>query len=121
VTSVKETVPWGKHAPLACAVDLIRGMLTISFGKIKGKVTPVHAKKIYRRSRSATSFILTFGTRYRSVVNFTHWLLYTWRKDPPVPTELETGWAPELDYAFWRREKLLPLSGIKPQIVQPVP
>jgi len=31
----------------------------------------------------------------------------------PMPTEQEVGWEPELAWAFWRKEKSLPLSGIK--------
>jgi len=37
----------------------------------KGKVVPVHAMKIYRRSRGIAPLILNLGTRLRWVVNFT--------------------------------------------------
>jgi hypothetical protein len=107
VTSVRETVPSGKHAPLACAMDLVRGMLTISFNKVKGKVTPVHAMTLYRRGSSAPSLILRFGTRCRSVVNFTQWLLYNWRKDPAVPNKSGDWLGPSAGLGILEKRKTL--------------
>lgn len=40
------------------------------------------------------------------------------RKEPQVPTEWETGWAPQPVSEFWRRQTLLSLLGIEPQIIQ---
>jgi hypothetical protein len=61
-------------------MDLVRGMLTISFGKVKEKVSPVHDMKVHRRNKRVTSLILTFDTKCRSEFNFTTWPLYPWGK-----------------------------------------
>lgn len=45
-------------------------------------------------------------------VNFTPRPLYP-RKRNQVPTEQDTGCAPETVWAFWRREKSLDLAGIR--------
>jgi hypothetical protein len=42
----------------------------------KKYVFPVHAMKTYRGSRGVTPVILSLGTRWRRVVNFTPLLLY---------------------------------------------
>jgi len=59
---VKETVPWGKHAPLACAVDLIRGMLTISCGKVKRQTYPCPYHEGIQEEKKC-KFILRFDNR----------------------------------------------------------
>jgi hypothetical protein len=39
---------------------------------------------------------------------------------PPAPTGEQAGWAPELVWTLWGREKnLLPLLGIAPLAIQP--
>ena len=44
-----------------------------------------------------------------------------WDKKPPVPTEQEFGWAPELVQTFYTNEiNLLPLAGIEPQNTQTI-
>ena len=40
------------------------------------KVVPVHALKVYRRSRGIAPFILHLDIRYRRMVNFTYRPLY---------------------------------------------
>jgi hypothetical protein len=36
---------------------------------------------------------------------------FTPRKEDPVPTEYEAGWAPESAWTRWRREKIAPRNG----------
>jgi hypothetical protein len=43
----------------------------------------------------------------------------TLAKKPPVPIELEAGWAAELFWTLWNREKSLLLPGIKPRPPSP--
>jgi hypothetical protein len=52
---------------------------TIAF---KGKVFPVHAMKAYIRSRDVASLMLNLSTRWRWLVNFMPWPLYTLGKTP---------------------------------------
>jgi hypothetical protein len=56
-------------------------------------------------------FILNLGTRWKWVANFTLQLLYL-QERTPVPIEQEAGWATEVVWTFWRREKSLAHTGI---------
>jgi hypothetical protein len=58
--------------------------------KVKGKVFPVHAMRVYRGSRGIAPTILNLGTRWRWVVNFTPRPLYSWERTP-VPIEQKAG------------------------------
>jgi hypothetical protein len=46
----------------------------------EGTVDPIHAVKAYKGEGCKASFILHVGTKWRGVVNLTHWLLYPQRK-----------------------------------------
>jgi len=71
--------------------------------------------KVYMGSRGIVPFI-DLGRRYRPMFSLIPQLLYPWDKKPPVPTEQEAGWAPELVQTFYTKEiNLLPLAGIEPQ------
>jgi hypothetical protein len=49
---------------------------TLKFIMFKeGTVDPVHALKAYKGSGCKASLILNVGTKWRGVVNFTHWQL----------------------------------------------
>jgi hypothetical protein len=57
----------------------------------------------YRRSRGLAPLILKFYTRWKWVVNFKLWLLYS-RDSTPLGIEREAGWAPEPVCLFWTRK-----------------
>jgi hypothetical protein len=46
------------------------------------------------------------------VINITSWPLYP-REKSPTPMEQEVGWAPELVWMIWKREKSLVLAWIQ--------
>jgi len=69
----------------------------------RSKVT-VHAMKACRGSTCKAPLILNLGTRWRWVVNLKLRLLYP-REITLIPVVYEAGWAPELDYTFWWKEK----------------
>jgi hypothetical protein len=54
--------------PISFRVDVITQII---FGEDSGKVVTVHAMNAYRGSRGVAPLVLTLGTRYRCVVNFT--------------------------------------------------
>ena len=58
----------------------------------------------YRRSKGVAPIILNLDTRWMCVVNFTRRPLYS-QERTPLPTEQGVGWASELAWKFWRREK----------------
>jgi hypothetical protein len=66
----------------------------------------------YLRSWFITPLFFNLGTRRKSVANFTPRPLYL-RTRMQVPTEWETGWAPETVGRFWRREKSPAHIGIR--------
>jgi hypothetical protein len=72
----------------------------------------LQAMKVYRGRRRIAPLILKLGTRWWWVVNFTPRPLYP-RERKPVITELEPVWAPDLVWAFCRREKSLATTGIR--------
>jgi hypothetical protein len=78
----------------------------------KGKFVAVHAMKACRGSRGIAPLILSLGTRYRWVVNFTPRPLFR-RERTSLPFEWEAVWAPEPVWRFSKRETLLPLSGFR--------
>jgi len=41
------------------------------------------------------------------------------RKEPPIPIASEVGWAPELLWTFWKRDKSLIPASTEPRIIQP--
>jgi hypothetical protein len=56
--------------------------------KVKGKVVPVlksHAMKTYWKRKGKALCIFNLGTRWRRVVSFTVWPLYSRIKRPPYP------------------------------------
>jgi hypothetical protein len=61
--------------------------------------------------RTTTPLILTLGTSWRSVINFTTRPLYLSGNKPLVLTEQETGWAPGLIWTFLRDKKFLAYVG----------
>jgi hypothetical protein len=42
-------------------------------------------------------------------------------KEPVVNTGQDAGWAPELVWMLWSREKALAMLGIKPRLFSPQP
>jgi hypothetical protein len=85
-----------------------------------GHVIPVQTMKAYTGSRGIVSLIDS-GKRYRPVVSLMPRLFYPWEKKPPVPTEQEAGWTPELVRTSSRKEmNLLPLAGIESQNTQTI-
>jgi len=54
--------------------------------KVKCKVVSGHAIKAYRGSRGIAPLFLKLDTRWRRVVNFTPWPLYSW-EGTRVPIE----------------------------------
>ena len=65
-------------------------------GKLKSKPVLVFTTKENTRNGSMAPFIVSLGTGWQWVVNYTH-QLFEW-------TPVSTGWAPELVWMFWRRE-----------------
>jgi hypothetical protein len=65
-----------------------------------------------------SSSILDLGTRWRSGQIHILAALHP-NKELPVPTKFEDGWAPELVWALWRKEKSLALAGNRTPAVQP--
>jgi hypothetical protein len=57
-------------------------------------------------------FILNLGTRWRSVVSFTDWLIYP-LESTPLPIEWKAGWARESVWTLWRREKSVASTGFR--------
>jgi len=70
----------------------------------------------YRRSRGIAPLILNLDNRWKWVVHFKLWLLYS-RDNNSVGIEYGTGWAPEPVCLFWTRE----CQGFEPRTVQPQP
>jgi len=54
-------------------------------------IDPVHSVKAYKGSRFKVSFILNVGTKWRGVVNFTHWQLYPQGKIARNPLQRRLG------------------------------
>lgn len=67
-----------------------------------GKTYMLRCPRAYRYS-----YTLNLSTRMCWVIIFTH----LWGKVPPLPSEQETGWAPQLVWTFWKREKPLGPTG----------
>jgi hypothetical protein len=63
--------------------------------------------KAYKASRGIAPLILNLSIRWKCVVNSAPWALYPHGKNPSVPIDQEAGWASELVWTFWRREKSL--------------
>ena len=61
--------------------------------------------------RTTTPLILTLGTSWRSVINFTPRPLYLSGNKPLVLTEQETGWDPGPIWTFLRNKKFLACVG----------
>jgi len=70
------------------------------------KAISVYAMKEYKGSKVLTALILTFGVRWRWMVNIMLLLLYPSDRTR-VPTEQEAGWTPEPVWTFRRRSKFL--------------
>ena len=70
------------------------------------KIFPVHAMKIYRRSRSTVSLILNLSTRWGWVVKLTPWLLYPWERNL-VPSEQQLGWC-QSQFGYFLQKSLSP-------------
>ena len=76
----------------------------------KSRVVPVHAMKAERDSRSIASPILNISTRRRWVVDWTPQLqLFYAQERTVIPFKWGAGWAPELVWILWRRERSLTL------------
>jgi hypothetical protein len=80
-------------------------MLTTVWYIGKSKAAPVQAMKIYRGNASIAPLILTLGTRWRWVVNFTPRPLYH-LESAPIPIEQEPGWAPYPSLDVWVKKKI---------------
>jgi hypothetical protein len=62
------------------------------------------------RNRGTVPLVHTLGTRLRSVISFTTWLLYLCKKAPPSTQQTDAGWAPEPVWML-KREKPLVHAG----------
>jgi len=67
--------------------------------------------KAYKHKRNITPLILYLDTRYRQIINSRPQLLYP-LEGTLVPIKQKVQW-------MFRSENVLPLSRLKPQIVQP--
>jgi hypothetical protein len=70
------------------------------------------ALRVYRGSRGTAPPIPNDGTRWKWLVNFTPWPLYS-RERTPVAIEHEAEWGPEPVWMFYRRGKSLSAIGIR--------
>jgi hypothetical protein len=75
--------------------------------------------KAYRGNKHIATCSLTLSTRWR------WWQTscpsrFTPQKEPPLLTEYKVGWAPQLVWTFWKREKPPIPSRIKPRTIQPI-
>jgi len=65
-------------------------------------------------SESITPCILSLGSSWRLSGQLHAPAALSLGIYPPVPSGKEAGWASELVWTWWQREKSLPLPGIKP-------
>jgi len=68
--------------------------------------------KEYLESRGLAPLILNLGTTWRRVVDLTPRPLLPWKRIS-VRIGYEAGWATELVWTFWRKEKLPVPAGIE--------
>jgi hypothetical protein len=73
--------------------------------------------KTYRRSEVTAPLLPNFTTRWRWVVNFTPWPLFS-RKELRYRLNWRLGRPLSRSGVFWRREHSLPLLGFEPWTVQ---
>jgi hypothetical protein len=95
-----------------CSVFL--SWFNISVIKGKEKLSLCLIKHQAMKTYSSTS--LDLCTKWRWVVSFTPWPLYSRGNSPPpgVFVGLEAAWAPELVWMLWGGKNLFPLPGIEP-------
>jgi len=81
---------------------------TSNWGKVKTMLCLLNSAPRHENvwgSGSIDILILNLGKGMGWVVNFTPRLLYTSKKELPVPTEYEAQWAPQRVCTFRRRDK----------------
>jgi hypothetical protein len=117
------SIHFWNHSYIWCTVKQLYYVTTnvaIRFGgKCEGQV-PCSFLKAYSGIRHRALLIRNLGTRRRWVVNFTPQLFSPWRKRTQYLFNMGARWNPELVWRIQRTEKLLALSQIKCQTLQPI-
>jgi hypothetical protein len=80
---------------------------------IKFNVFPVNIMKVVRGCRGKAPLFLNVGAMWELVVSFMPCHYAPLQKGTLMSIEWEAGWAPELLWTFWRREKSLVPVGIQ--------
>jgi hypothetical protein len=84
------------------------------------RVVPVYTIKPHKGSGHKTPLICNVVIRWRSVVRFVSWPLYSQRKSPLHQLNRRLGGSQNQYACFIEEKNLLPLPGNKTWIIQPI-